>query len=381
MKSIKELINGLFTSYRELDNIKKHPEKIKNIANPTEAQQLAAVKSSPHTIKYIKSPTERVQLIALKEDIYNYPYIKKLSEKSQLYLLKHGIEIQYIKNPTEKVQLYALRWKGVYSIADIKNPTEKVQFMAIKKSKEVFLEIKNPTIAVCKEIAKDLCGNIEIPTNRKIIKATKKLISELKYIEGDAYLKDMNIDYNKGNHYVNNESDKIKNWKIQKQREIIDNYKYEIGITTEKDIEPNIKNPWGALDKENISAESMDKWGIITNKYTQMKANRATNQVEFQSSGCKNLIGDVSYSSDQKQISNYHILDKSTGKIEPLHISGIDLGKQSPEAIKKLLSGQQVEISTKSGITQKIGLSKTPAGWGIQIGKQTFQAADSSVEI
>lgn len=51
----------------------------------------------------------------------------------------------------------------------------------------------------------------------------------------------MNIDYNKGNHYVNNESDKITNWKIQKQREIIDNYKYEIGITTEKDIEPNIK--------------------------------------------------------------------------------------------------------------------------------------------
>lgn len=111
------------------------------------------------------------------------------------------------------------------------------------------------------------------------------------------------------------------------------------------------------------------------------KLNDNINQIELQSSGCKSLIGDISNSSDQKQISNYHILDKSTGKIEPLHISGINLSKQSPEALKKLLSGQQVEISTKSGITQKIGLSKTPAGWGIQISKQTFQAADSSVEI
>lgn len=38
MKSIKELINDIFTSYRELDNIKKHPGNIKDIANPTEAQ-------------------------------------------------------------------------------------------------------------------------------------------------------------------------------------------------------------------------------------------------------------------------------------------------------------------------------------------------------
>ena len=381
MKSIKELINDIFTSYRELDNIKKHPGNIKDIANPTEAQQLAAVKSSPHTIKYIKSPTEKVQLIALKEDIYNYPYIKKLSEKSQLYLLKHGIEIQYIKNPTEKAQLHALRWKGVYSIANVKNPTEKVQLMAIKKSKAVFSEIKNPTIAVCKEIAKDFCGNIEIPTDRKIIKATKKLISELKYIEGDAYLKEMNIDYNKGNHYVNNESDKITNWKIQKQREIIDNYKYEIGITTEKDIEPNIKNHRRALDKENISTKSMDKWETVTNKYTQMKANRATNQIELQSSGSKSLIGDISNSSDREQINNYRILDKSTGRVEPLNVGNIDLKKQSPETLKKLLSGQQTEITSKSGSTQIMGLSKSPAGWTLQAGKQFFNMVDSSVEI
>lgn len=111
------------------------------------------------------------------------------------------------------------------------------------------------------------------------------------------------------------------------------------------------------------------------------KLNGNMSQVELQSSGSKSLIGDVSHSSGQEQISSYRILDKSTGKTEPLHINGIDLGKQSPETIKKLLSGQQVEMSTKSGTTQMMGLSKSPAGWTLQIGKQIFNTADSSVEI
>lgn len=111
------------------------------------------------------------------------------------------------------------------------------------------------------------------------------------------------------------------------------------------------------------------------------KLNGNMSQVELQSSGSKSLIGDVSHSSGQEQISSYRILDKSTGKTEPLHINGIDLGKQSPETIKKLLSGQQVEMSTKSGTTQMMGLSKSPAGWTLQIGKQIFNTANSSVEI
>ena len=104
-------------------------------------------------------------------------------------------------------------------------------------------------------------------------------------------------------------------------------------------------------------------------------------QVELQSSGCKSLIGDVSHSSDQGQISSYRILDKSTGKMEPLNIDNIDLRMQPPEALKKLLSGQQAEITTKSGITQMMGLSKSPAGWTLQVGKQIFNMADSSAEI
>ena len=98
----------------------------------------------------------------------------------------------------------------------------------------------------------------------------------------------------------------------------------------------------------------------------------------LQSSEGKTLIGEIN---PDKQINNYRILDKSTGKVEPLHISNIDLGRQSPETLKKLLSGQQTEITTKSGASQLVGLSKTLTGWGIQVGKQIFNMADSSAEI
>ena len=125
----------------------------------------------------------------------------------------------------------------------------------------------------------------------------------------------------------------------------------------------------------------MDKWETVTNKYIEMKTNITTNQIELQSSGSKSLIGDISNSSDREQINNYRILDKSTGRVEPLNVGNIDLKKQSSETLKKLLSGQQTEITSKSGTTQIMGLSKSPAGWTLQAGKQFFNMVDSSVEI
>lgn len=252
MKSLKELINDIFNLHnrKELENIRKDPAIIKEIANPTEAQQLAAIRSSSHIIRYIKEPTKKVRFTALKDNIYNYPYIKNLTEKEQLYLVKQGIGIENIKNPVEKVQLYALQWRRT-SISDIKNPTEKAQLITIKKDKELFLYIKNPTIDVCQKVAKAYCGNIVIPADRKIIKPTKKLVHSLQELEGYVHIKEMSIDYNKGNKYINNESDKIMNWKEQKQKQIIDNYKYEIGITKEKGIEPNIKIEESSIQQEN----------------------------------------------------------------------------------------------------------------------------------
>lgn len=57
MKPLKELINDILNSSenKELENIKRNPTMIKEITNPTEAQQLAAVRSSSHAIKYIRN--------------------------------------------------------------------------------------------------------------------------------------------------------------------------------------------------------------------------------------------------------------------------------------------------------------------------------------
>lgn len=240
MKPLKELINDILNSSenKELENIKRNPTMIKEITNPTEAQQLAAVRSSSHAIKYIKEPTKKVRFIALKDDIYNYRHIKNLTAKEQLYLIKEGISIKNIQKPVEKVQLYALKWRRA-SISDIRNPTEKAQLITIRKDKELFLYIKNPTITVCQEVARAYCGNIEVPADRRIIKPTQKLVSSLQDTEGYVYIKEMSLDYNKGDQYINNESDKIMNWKKQKQKQIIDDYKYEIGIAKERGTEPS----------------------------------------------------------------------------------------------------------------------------------------------
>lgn len=141
------------------------------------------------------------------------------------------------------------------------------------------------------------------------------------------------------------------------------------------------KNPFGALDKENISAEGMDKWAAVTNKYMEMKTNISTKQIELQSSGCKTLIYDVFYSSGQKESSHYRILDKSTGKTESINVGDIDLEKQSPETLKKLLSGQQTEMTNKSGTNSLVTLNKTITGWGISAVKQVFNSADNSAGI
>lgn len=75
----------------------------------------------------------------------------------------------------------------------------------------------------------------------------------------------------------------------------------------------------------------------------------------------------------QKKSSHYRILDKSTGKTESINVGDIDLGKQSPETLKKLLSGQQTEMANKSGTNSLVTLNKTITGWGDICSKTSIQ--------
>ena len=133
-------------------------------------------------------------------------------------------------------------------------------------------------------------------------------------------------------------------------------------------------------------ADTIKRYSInIETTFISEEAKYTIENIEIQTCGAKTMIGDFTISQkDNKpmaEINNYRILDKSTGKIESLNIDNINLSKQPPEALKKLLSGQQAEMTTKSGITQMMGLSKSPAGWTLQVGKQIFNMADSSAEI
>lgn len=100
---------------------------------------------------------------------------------------------------------------------------------------------------------------------------------------------------------------------------------------------------------------------------------------EIQSSGSKSLIGDITISDTSKenqQIHNLRILDKSTGKTEPLQSNGINICEQSPENINRILSGGKANIGV--GFAQ---LNKTSIGWALTTVKQSFSTADSSVGI
>ena len=133
-------------------------------------------------------------------------------------------------------------------------------------------------------------------------------------------------------------------------------------------------------------ADTIKRYSInIETTFISGEAKYTIENIEIQTCGAKTMIGDFTISQKNNkpmaEINNYRILDKSTGKIESLNIDNIDLSKQPPEALKKLLTGQQAEMTAKSGITQMMGLSKSPAGWTLQVGKQTFNTIDSSVEL
>ena len=168
------------------------------------------------------------------------------------------------------------------------------------------------------------------------------------------------------------------NWKEQKQKQIIDDYKYEIGISTEKGKAPTINIEKESARQNEIPSNDFQPSKDMTIPSEQPTYFPISEMQELQSSESKNLFCEASTSPGGKE---YHILDKSTGKTESLNVGNIDLSKQSPESLKKLLSGQQTEMTTKSGASQMVGLSKTPAGWGLLVGKQAFSMADSSAEI
>lgn len=140
------------------------------------------------------------------------------------------------------------------------------------------------------------------------------------------------------------------------------------------------------LGYDNIS-KTLEQYSLkIENISTNNNSRYTIQNIHIQNAGSKELTGDLTiYQSNNvpiANISNLRIIDKSNGKTEPLNIgSDIDINRQSSKSIELLLRGGTAEISTKSGATQMMGLSKSSSGWGLQAEKQISNITDISVGI
>lgn len=105
-------------------------------------------------------------------------------------------------------------------------------------------------------------------------------------------------------------------------------------------------------------------------------------EYKFASLGCKTVEADIiELPGNAPIIRNYRIKNNATGKTEPLKTGNIDLSKQTQFSVRKLLAGEKVEMTNKSGLSSMVSLNKTVTGWGISTAKQAFNSMDSSAEI
>ena len=396
----------------EMDMVKANPEIIAILPNPSEAIQLEAVKTDPSVISKIKDLSETIQLTAIQKSIYS---------------------IQNIPNPTPKVLFQAIKLSSNDPFF-INILPESLQITAVQAKPNIFSLITDPSPAVHKAIIENVC-NIKIHTNVDdgFIPKAKTLLYQLYSIKHKHNEMSLTANYADDRQQAWQGQDKADKWKDTETNKAITNFKenikkdYPFSTKNTGDIflysqtNTTNKEPIGKVSfygsngevVETIEYHNAEEYlkriakeldynpngfeyetivndakliksidDLVYNVYGLDNPHNLTwyeqKKQVIQSSESKSLISDVS---DKHSPRNYHIFDKSTGKTEPLNIGDISLDKQHPESIKELLSGKQVKMTNNSGFSQMVGLSKTPVGWGIQIGKQAFSAAESSAEI
>lgn len=153
-------ITDYYKQVIQLYHLRRNPESITNIKNPTVKIQLAALKKNPDLIMNIDSPAEKAQFFVLRKDPKYIIYIKDPSEKAWLIAVsKDPTLIQFHKNPSEKIQLAAVM-KEPSSIKFIDCQSEKVKLLAFQKEPSCRIYIDNPSEMVRMAIIKKYPGAI-----------------------------------------------------------------------------------------------------------------------------------------------------------------------------------------------------------------------------
>jgi hypothetical protein len=296
--------------------------------------------------------------------------------------------IKYIANPSEKVQMEAIQ-QNPYLISEISNLCEEAQLMAIQKKPELILQIDNPSEKIQSEVIRKLYKEeLTIDFSQDINEKINRLIKSLNEVEETYENRMLNLT-------TDNEQEWMENWRQSQRQEILDNFKEEVELKmAESGSEMQIED-LNEVVTQDVLTEATSNDGTkdtqieiptsiketVQDHIIEAPSNESIKDVEIETSGSRTLIGDITEDNGAVSISNLRIKDATTGKIEQLQSNGIDLSNQSSETIKKLLSGQKVETTSINGISNLIGLNKTPLGWGLTVSKQLYGMAEASAEI
>lgn len=130
-------------------NIINDPEYIKEVINASIPMQLMAVRKKPELIQYIENPSDIVQYTAI--EVSNGDVIKYINNLSIDVILSYIFENPWIYNSLEQkfkdneiLQLVLVNSDPRY-IEDIYKPSELVQATAIKIKPSVIHRIHNPS--------------------------------------------------------------------------------------------------------------------------------------------------------------------------------------------------------------------------------------------
>lgn len=371
----------------KLKTVEIRPDMIRYINNPSEKIQLTAVRANPLVIQHIKSASDEVQQVALNLNSEVLKYIEKYQIEA---VQKNPQHIQSIPNPSEKVQLTAVKAnplaiqfincpseKAKYEavslnpsvIQHIKDPSEDIQWAAIKRSPSSIRFIESPFSSVSKAALESLYNeplNIEPEKIENFSGKIKELFSELG--ECNSFMEETgNLPYHEEPPYLYNQNEK---------EEILSSFKKEIEFE-------QATAEFGKQKIQDISHHYQNLgYNTLSNIIADMKPGEKK-EVAVCSTKGKELYADIHMSKDYSvKISNYRITDKTTGQTCPLELNNdIDITNQSLQSVENILQGKEASMISKSGVSQNIGLNRTSLGWGLQIGKQVFSAADTSAEI
>ncbi len=132
-----------------------------------------------------------------------------------------------------------------------------------------------------------------------------------------------------------------------------------------------------STESENVTI-SQDKINNEEVSFYNSQNTSVIKDMKIQSSGSKTLIADITLENNTPIFtSNLRISDKATGTIGELKSSDLDLSQLPAGSIKKLLSGQKVEMP--DGNT--VHLTKTLLGWSLTVGKEINVMADRSADL